>query len=129
MINALPGATLTSEGDRAGGGLSDRAQTRFSMHGAPSAAPVVDGMNNELAAANTGVVVYNQLALQEVVAETSGVGADRDSGGVQLNMVPREGGNVFTGQAMYAFTGPDLESNNLNDEIRAAAWTRRGRLR
>jgi hypothetical protein len=65
---------LTAESDRASGSLSDRAQTRFAVHGAPEAQPVVDGMNMMLSASNTGVFVYNQVNFQEVVAETSGVG-------------------------------------------------------
>ena len=117
LISILPGAVLNNEGDRASGNLSDRSQTRFAIHGAPNAQPVVDGMNTEMAAANTGVFVWNSVNFQEVVAETSGIGADRDTGGMQLNMIPKDGGNVFSGTANIAFSGPDLQSNNINDEL------------
>jgi hypothetical protein len=119
LISVLPGAVLNNEGDRAVGGLSDRSQTRFAIHGAPNAQPVVDGMNTEMAASNTGVFVWNQLNFQEVVAETSGVGADRDTGGLQLNMVAKDGGNTFSGTATLAYSGPDLQSSNFNDELMA----------
>src|SRR6185503_19367591 len=76
---------------------SDRSQTRFAIHGAPNAQPVIDRMNTEMAASNTGVFVWNGITFQEVVAETSGIGADRDTGGVQLNMIPKDGGNIFSG--------------------------------
>ena len=56
LISVLPGAVLNNEGDRASGNLSDRTQTRFSIHGAPNAQPVIDGMNTEMAASNTGVL-------------------------------------------------------------------------
>ena len=102
LISILPGAVLNNEGDRASGNLSDRSQTRFAIHGAPNAQPVVDGMNTEMAAANTGVFVWNAVNFQEVVAETSGIGADRDTGGVQLNMIPKDGGNVLSGTANIA---------------------------
>ena len=115
----LPGAVLLQEQDRVASGLGDRAQTRFAIHGAPEAQPVVDGMNSMLAASNTGVFVFNQLNFQEVVAETSGVGADRDTGGAQLNMIARDGGNVFSGIASLIWTGPDLQSSNANDALRA----------
>ena len=117
LISILPGAVLNNEGDRASGVLSDRSQTRFAIHGAPNAQPVVDGMNTEMAASNTGVFVWNSVNFQEVVAETTGIGADRDTGGVQLNMIPKDGGNVFSGMANIAYTGPDLQSNNINDEL------------
>ena len=117
LISVLPGAVLNNEGDRASGALSDRSQTRFAIHGAPNAQPVIDGMNTEMAASNTGVFVWNGANFQEVVAETTGIGADRDTGGVQLNMIPKDGGNVFSGTANIAYTGPDLQGNNINDEL------------
>ena len=117
LISVLPGAVLNNEGDRASGALSDRSQTRFAIHGAPNAQPVIDGMNTEMAAANTGVFVWNGVTFQEVVAETTGIGADRDTGGVQLNMIPKDGGNVFSGTANFAYTGPDLQSNNIGDDL------------
>jgi len=117
LISVLPGAVLNNEGDRASGNLSDRSQTRFAIHGAPNAQPVIDGMNTEMAAANTGVFVWNAVNFQEVVAETSGIGAERDTGGVQLNMIPKDGGNVLSGTAQIAYSGPDLQSNNITDEL------------
>ncbi|MGH9254652.1 MAG: carboxypeptidase regulatory-like domain-containing protein [Vicinamibacterales bacterium] len=117
LISILPGAVLNNEGDRASGNLSDRSQTRFAIHGAPNAQPVIDGMNTEMAASNTGVFVWNSVNFQEVVAETTGIGADRDTGGVQLNMIPKDGGNVFSGTMNIAYSGPDLQSNNINDEL------------
>jgi hypothetical protein len=117
LISVMPGAVMNNEGDRALGNLSDRSQTRFAIHGAPNAQPVIDGMNTEMAASNTGVFVWSQVNFQEVVAETSGIGADRDTGGMQLNMIPRDGGNTFSGIAQLAYSGPDLQSDNIGDEL------------
>src|SRR6185436_13679153 len=108
LAAVIPGATLTQEFNRGVGGTSDRTQTRYSIHGGPEAQPYVDGMNQQLPNSTQGVFVYNQLGIQEVVVETSGVGADRDSGGMQINMIPRDGGNVFSGVATAAYSGPDL---------------------
>ena len=96
LISVLPGAVLNNEGDRASGALSDRSQTRFAIHGAPNAQPVIDGMNTEMAAANTGVFVFNGVTFQEVVAETSGIGADRDTGPNRPNLTgdPMSGGGT-----------------------------------
>jgi Carboxypeptidase regulatory-like domain len=113
----IPGVTLRRESDRGVGGLSDRTQTAYSLHGAPEAQPVVDGVNHQVASLTSGVFVYNQINIQEVVVETSGVGADRDSGGMQLNMIPRDGGNVFSGLATFAYVGPSLEASNINDDL------------
>jgi carboxypeptidase family protein len=115
----IPGATLRRESDRGVGGLSDRTQTAYSVHGAPEAQPVVDGMNHQVASLTSGVFVYNQINIQEVVVETSGVGADRDTGGMQLNMIARDGGNTFAGIATFAYVGPSLETSNINDALLA----------
>jgi hypothetical protein len=115
----IPGVTLRRENDRGVGGLSDRTQTAYSVHGAPEAQPVVDGMNHQIASLTSGVFVYNQINIQEVVVETSGVGADRDTGGMQLNMVGKDGGNTFSGTATFAYVGPSLETSNINDALLA----------
>ena len=119
LSDILPGATLTQEFNRGVGGTSDRTQTRYSVHGGPEAQPYVDGMNQQLPNSTQGVFVYNQLGIQEVVVETSGVGADRDSGGMQINMVPKDGGNVFSGVATAAYSGPDLATKNITPELLA----------
>ncbi len=119
LSSILPGATLTQENNRGVGGTSDRTHTRYSVHGAPEAQPYIDGMNQQLPNSTQGVVVFNQLGIQEVVLETSGIGADRDSGGMTINMIPRDGGNRFSGTATFAYSGPDLETTNVNDELLA----------
>ena len=57
----IPGVTLRRESDRGVGGLSDRTQTAYSIHGAPEAQPVVDGFNHQVASLTSGVLVYNQI--------------------------------------------------------------------
>jgi hypothetical protein len=117
LQQVIPGANLMRPTDRSVGGLNDRPQTNWSMHGAPGSRPVIDGMNYQMAALSQGVVVFNQMAIQEVVVETSGVGADRDTGGLQLNMIMKEGSNSFSGSATFAYVGPSLESSNINDAL------------
>ncbi len=117
MSNILPGATLNRESDRSVGGLNDRAQTNFRIHGTPTAQPVVDGVNVEVSGLVQGTMVYNQIALQEVVIETGGVGADRDTGGIQINMVGKDGGNTFSGTGQIGFSTPGLEASNWDQQL------------
>ena len=81
------------------------------------AEPIVDGMSQVMGGMTNGVFVFNQLTFQEVVVETSGVGADRETGGMQLNIIQRDGGNEFSGGLAYSYTGPSLESDNITDEL------------
>ena len=116
LSTVLPGATMMRETDRSVGGLNDRGQNTFYIHGTPEAQPVVDGVN-VMMNATQGLIVYNQLTLQEVVVETSGAGADRDSGALLMNMVSKDGGNRFSGTAMFGFANGAMESSNWNDEL------------
>ncbi len=112
----LPGATLMRETDRSVGGLNDRGQTTFYIHGTPESQPVWDGAN-AMMNATQGLIVFNPLVLQEVVLETSGAGADRDSGALLQNMVSKDGGNTFSGTGMFTFAGEGMESNNWSETL------------
>ena len=60
----------------------------------------------------------NQAAVQEIVLQTIGQ-AEADVGGVEIHVVPKEGGNTFR---LYAFgqgAGPAFQTNNFTDEYRA----------
>ena len=118
LLNTLiPGATLTASTERSAGG-NDRTQTRFSLHGAPEAQPYVDGINQQIPGITIGVFVFSQLNIQEVTA-TSGGDAEADFGGTMLKMVPRDGGNLFSGLSQSAYSGPALEAGNINDDLLA----------
>jgi hypothetical protein len=118
LLNTLiPGASLTASTERSAGG-NDRTQTRFSLHGAPEAQPYVDGINQQIPGITIGVFVFSQLNIQEVTA-TSGGDAEADFGGTMLKMVPRDGGNQYSGLSQFAYSGPALEAGNINDDLLA----------
>ena len=95
LYSVLPAAVLSQPTVYSVGAVNERVAANDSLHGAPLASPVIDGMNATVATLLQGVVVYNQLLFQEVVVETGGIGADRDSGGTQVNIVQRDGGNML----------------------------------
>ena len=119
----IPGAVLTSPAQHSVGGVNDSAQFTYSLHGAPMAEPVVDGMSQVIGITN-GVFVFNQATFAEVVVETSGVGADRDTGGMQLNVIQRDGGNQFSGGLGFSYSGPAFESDNVTEELIGRNLTR-----
>ena len=65
----------------------------------------------------------NQMDVQEIQLEMGGMAADIDTGGVQMNVVPKSGGNTFAGSANFDFTNGDLQADNLTDELRARGLT------
>ena len=117
LSTIIPGATLNTPAQYSVGGVNDSGQFTFRLHGAPVSEPVVDGQSQVMGGLTNGVFMYNQLTFQEVVVETSGVGADRETGGMQMNIIQRDGGNTFSGGATYSYSGPSLESGNIGDEL------------
>ena len=115
LASIIPGATVTNQGMQSVGNLNERPQ--YGIHGGRSGdnAPTVDGINQRLLGG--AIYVFNNLTFQEVVVETSGMTAERTTGGVQISMVPKDGGNMFTGTFKTSNTGPSLQKDNLTQEL------------
>src|SRR5216117_2132534 len=62
---------------------------------------------------------YNAHTFEEVVIETTAGSAESTTGGVQINIVPKDGGNRFSGSASIELTSPGLTSDNGNAALRA----------
>ena len=62
-------------------------------------------------AANSGMI-------QEVTVDTAAGSAEQSAGGVRMNIIPREGGNTFTGSLFVTGTSEDLQSDNIDQELR-----------
>jgi hypothetical protein len=60
----------------------------------------------------------NSAAVQEMVAQTSGISAEVNADGAVMNIVPKEGGNSFNVIAAGLFSNNSLESSNLSDDLR-----------
>src|SRR6266850_3334823 len=66
---------------------------------------------------------YNPHTFEEVVVETSAGSAEATTGGVQINIIPKDGGNRFTARRSTEITGPSLTSDNLTDDLRSRGLT------
>ncbi|MGH9254550.1 MAG: carboxypeptidase regulatory-like domain-containing protein [Vicinamibacterales bacterium] len=66
---------------------------------------------------------YNAHTFEEVIVQTAAGSAEASTGGVQINIVPRDGGNTFSGTLSGEFTSPGLTSENLSDDLRARGLT------
>ncbi len=65
----------------------------------------------------------NQMDVQEIQLEMGGMAADAETAGVQMNVIPKSGGNTFAGVANFDFTNGDLQANNLSDDLKARGLT------
>ena len=80
----------------------------------------VDGMNlNSLMNDGQVQAYFSDAAMAEITYQTSGITADVSTGGVRINMIPKDGGNIFSGQAFVGGTDGAWQANNVTDELRA----------
>jgi hypothetical protein len=60
----------------------------------------------------------NPAAAAEVTLQLGGNSAENELGGVQVNVVPKEGGNKFTSYFLAVGTRHELQSDNLSQELK-----------
>lgn len=105
------------------GGSRAAMQTYMSVHGQSAAnnTVMVDGMMMNGLETNGQVQGYfNDAMNQEMTYQTAAIGADVSGGGVRLNMIPKDGGNRFSGSAGMAFRPGSLQGNNLTPRLQTA---------
>jgi len=125
----IPGVTTQSPDV---GGTKGMQQPTLQIHGSSSADITYqqDGMTLQHVAFNgnqTGFY-YNDGDMSEVVYRTSALPAENAFGGVQINMVPREGGNEFHGAFFATGANSSLQSDNSSDSLRQRGLTARNHI-
>ena len=93
------------------GGSQGMEQTYMRTHGADDrhTSIQVDGMSVNSAMGDGNIQAYNDDALaQQVVFQTSALPAEVAAGGVRVNMIPKDGGNVFKGGGFFGGTASRL---------------------
>ena len=85
---------------------------------------MLDGMNTNNAMGSNGGVFhagehYNMEAFSEVTMAHNGMSADTETAGLQLNYVPKDGGNKFSGSGRAIYANENFQANNLTDALRA----------
>ena len=108
------------------GGARAMQQTYMSTHGMSTAntTVLVDGqMVNGLQSDGAVQSYFNDAMNAEMSYQTSAIGAETSSGGVRLNMIPREGGNRWSGDFKAASRPGSWQSDNLTDRHRGRGLT------
>ena len=125
------GSTAGATGGGDSGGSKGEQMTGLTIHGAGAGLTTVDGMRINTATNfwDNHRYFFNQLSVQEVVMETGGAGAESMSGGLNVNMVPKDGGNVVKGSFLAEYANGDLQGSNLTDRLRARGLTRTNQIR
>ena len=110
-----PGITVGATSQDVGGNKGELAT--MSIHGSAAGDQrlLQDGMRfNSMEGSGRGFYV-NPAAVQEVNLGLGGNSGDSSLGGVQVNVVPKEGGNQFTGYYFNTYTKEGLQGSNLGN--------------
>ena len=120
----IPGVTSTSQ---------DVGGTQFSsvglaIHGSRlnEQAALYDGMpfnNGQGRGGQFIAITTNDATVQEMAIETAGLNAEAEASGVKINLVPRDGGNAFSGLVIGSYTNHSLQSDNLSSGLQARGLT------
>ena len=104
------------------GGNQQMEQIYMTVHGSrqTDVTVQVDGLQmNSLMNDGQVQAYFSDAGNAEITYQTSGVGAEVSGGGVRINMIPKEGGNRFSGSAFAGGTNGSWQSNNVTDELKA----------
>ena len=81
----------------------------------------VDGMNvaSILSTGQISGIYHNQSAYEEMSYQVVAGSAESQTGGVRINMIPKQGGNRFTWDAVATYTNENLQAENNDAELKA----------
>src|SRR5688500_8088165 len=120
MIGLAPG--VNTGGSQDVGGLNSPATRTFAIHGGPQTEGrvMVDGMNAGAVRGGAGVSNYqvDVANSQELAYTLSGGLGEAETGGPTMNVVPRTGGNTFTGSFFFSGANSAMQGSNLTQELR-----------
>ncbi|MBI3400328.1 MAG: TonB-dependent receptor [Acidobacteria bacterium] len=107
------------------GGSKGETSSRASLHGSKQGDTkmMLDGMSfNWFEGEGSGRTFFvNALTAQEVVVDTptGSTSAEYTSNGVVINVIPKDGGNRFSGTVFASGTNHNLQGDNLTDALKA----------
>jgi hypothetical protein len=108
------------------GGSRAMQQTYFAVHGVGASGTMVtvDGLITNGIMGDGAVQAYhNEAMIQEAVYQTAGGSAETITGGLNMNLVPKDGGNRYTGGARYAKSPQSWQGDNLTDRLKSLGVT------
>ena len=122
LITLIPGANAGGTNFHDVGGVgTDRGF--FGVHGQRPDDMTYNFAGMDSRVFSGGGFQYNAHTFQELVVETAAGSAEASTGGVQINVIPKDGGNRFSGSIGTELTGPRLQSENLTDDLRSRGLT------
>ncbi len=117
LVTLTPGFTGLAD---VGGRYSSQVGGEY--HGKNGTKVAMDGMGVENSFGNSSYQI-NAAAVSEMVLQTTGISADTNADGAVVNVIPKEGGNTFSGILAGFYAGDAMEGQNLTPELMDAGLT------
>ena len=108
------------------GGMSVQSRQRMSIHGGNHTDQQLElnGLDvGDAFSPGINLAFFPDTNMQEMAFQYSGNSAELETGGVRINMIPKEGANKFSGSGFTTFSFPGLQANNLDDALIKATIT------
>ena len=124
LLTAVPGVQV---GTGNAGAMTTPFMTFFTANGgrANEGRMMINGLNVAASFNGGGVstFIYDIANADEMQVLVSGAQGEAENGGPQVNLIPKAGGNEFTGTAFYSGAGSWSTGNNLDDKLRSYGLT------
>ena len=114
---------MATNGDSGGitGGTGGGASSMHGGRARPTRAPCRDGLNMGWAGANSNAAVRRTSpARRKSCSSTSGGLGEAETAGVVLNVIPRDGGNTFSGTFVFSGANGSMQSSNYTQALKDA---------
>ena len=121
-VMLIPAVKQSTRGQDVGGNLGDQSQA-LEVHGSTRGEMVhdFDGMKwgnmHGAGGGSNGPYPVNNAVIDEVSINTSGSGAEAEVSGMRINIIPKQGSNIFAGTFYGNFSNESLQSSNLDDDL------------
>lgn len=100
---------------------------KFYIHGGREQDSIIaiDGFSENFVPGFSGNSSFyvNQAVIQETSVQTAGQPAEQQFGGIWINLIPKEGGNRFSGYFNGTYLNEGMVGTNLDDKLRAKGIT------
>ena len=119
----IPGMTISTAQDVGGTNSLAGTTTSLAIHGGrPGDQRVlIDGLPtaNAETTGNASNFLPNMGSTQEMTIDYAAGSAELETGGVRVNLIPRQGGNSFGASLFATAVNSSFQSNNYTDELKA----------
>src|SRR5262245_7767973 len=118
-IGVLAAGVRAGTPDIGGSRMTEQVALRAHGLGGNDAEQLVEGMSiQSLEGASQSY--FDDMLQTEITVMTSAIPADTSGGGIRLNSVLKDGGNIYSGATFLGFSSGDWQAENIDDELRNA---------